>query len=68
LRYSDFELPAHIKASVKHLQGIFEVIKEKQGKDVAHIFAEITDRETQEVQIRDFVQSLLRLDPTLPED
>jgi Ca2+-binding EF-hand superfamily protein len=68
LRYSDYEIPKAVRESIRHLRQIFEKIRENQGKDVLHIFADITDRDTQEVKIRDFVAKLLRLDPTLGED
>ena len=68
LRYSDYEVPRAVRDSIRQLQAIFDKIKENQGKDVAHIFADITDRETQEVKIRDFVTKLIRLDPTLVEE
>lgn len=68
LRYSDYEIPKAVRDSIKQLHGIFETIRVNQGKDVVHIFADITNRDTQEVQIRDFVAKLMRLDPSLEED
>jgi Ca2+-binding EF-hand superfamily protein len=47
---------------------IFEKIQDTQGKSVADIFADITNRDTAEVKIRDFVAKLMRLDPSLNED
>lgn len=68
LRYSDYEIPRAVRESIKRLQEIFDRIRENQGKDVLHIFADITDRDTQEVKIRDFVAKLVRLDSSLVED
>jgi len=68
LRYSDYEIPKAVRESIRQLQAIFDRIRENQGKDVLHIFADITCRETQEVKIRDFVGKLVRLDPSLEEE
>ena len=68
LRYSDYEIPRAVRESIRHLQLAFDKIRENQGKDVLHIFADITNRETQEVKIRDFVTKLVRLDPSLSEE
>lgn len=68
LRYSDYEVPRAVRESIQQLQEIFDRIRENQGKDVLHIFADITHRDTQEVQIRDFVAKLVRLDPSLVEE
>ena len=43
LRYSDYEIPKVVRDSIKHLQSVFDKIRENQGKDVAHIFSNITD-------------------------
>jgi len=68
LRYSDYEVPRAVRESIRQLQLIFDSIRENQGKDVLHIFADITDRDTQEVKVRDFVAKLVRLDPNLVEE
>jgi hypothetical protein len=68
LRYSDYEGPRAGRESIRQLQQIFDRIRESQGKDVAHIFADITNLETQEVKIRDFVAKLVRLEPSLGEE
>ena len=45
-RYSDYEVPKAVRESIRRLHGIFEEIRINQGKDVAHIFADITNRNT----------------------
>jgi len=68
LRYSDYEVPKAVADSIRQLQAIFDTIQKNQGKNVEHIFADITHPETQEVRIRDFVAKLVRLDPDLVEE
>ena len=68
LRYADYEVAPEVRQSIRQLQAVFDRIREGQGKDVLHIFADITNRETQEVRVRDFVAKLLRLEPTLVEE
>ena len=55
LRYADYEVPKAVQDSIRQLRRIFEDIKESQGKDVGAIFSDITNRETAEVRIHDFV-------------
>lgn len=49
-----------MRDSISQLRKIFDALRENQGKDVATIFAGITNPETQEVKIRDFVTKLAR--------
>ena len=68
LRYSDYEVPRAVQDSIRQLRRIFDDIMESQGKDVGAIFSDITNRDTAEVRIRDFVQKLIRLDASLDEE
>lgn len=68
MRYSDYEVPKAVRESIQQLQAIFDMIQKNQGKNVEHIFVDITNPDTQEVKIRDFVAKLVRLDPSLNED
>ena len=38
LRFQDYEIPKHIKESIKHLQTVFDHIKTKMGKDIIEVF------------------------------
>ena len=55
MRYSDYEVPKAVRESIQQLQAIFDMIQKNQGKNVEHIFVDITNPDTQEVKIRDFV-------------
>lgn len=68
LRHSDYLVPKAILDSIKALQEIFDRIAVEKGIEVGGIFADITHPETQEVQIRDFVQKLVHLIPSLTEE
>lgn len=50
------------------MQAIFDKIAIEKGIEVGGIFSDITNPETHEVRIRDFVQKLVHLVPTLAEE
>jgi ribosomal protein S3AE len=66
--YQDYEVPKAVQNSIRQLRTIFDRIQDSQGKTVNDIFADLINKETQEVKIRDFVSKLLRMDPSLNED
>lgn len=51
-----------IRKAIKTLKKIFEVIRQKQGKDVSIIFAELID-ENQEISCKGLVDKLIEFDP-----
>ena len=67
LNYADYEVPVAVQQSIRQLKLIFEKIQETQGKTVHDIFADIMNRDNEEVKNRDFVAKLMRLDPSLDE-
>ena len=46
LRYSDYELPVKVRASIKRLSQVFDKIKQDKGKDIITIFSKLIDLET----------------------
>ena len=46
LRFSDFEMPRHVKQSIQLLRQVFDTIKRRLGKDPEFVFQEIVDRTT----------------------
>lgn len=50
------------------LAAVFDGIKQRQGKDIAAIFASLINKETQEVAIKDLVQRLCDLDKNLKRE
>ena len=55
-------MPVEIRKAIKTLKKIFEVIRQKQGKDVSIIFAELID-ENQEISCKGLVDKLIEFDP-----
>jgi Ca2+-binding EF-hand superfamily protein len=68
LRYQDYEVPKRIRDSIKYLKHVFKNIIETTGKTIFDIFADITNKDTQSVKIRDFVLKLAQLDNTQKVD
>ena len=62
LRFSDFEMPRHVKQSIQTLRQIFDTIKKKLGKDPEFVFQETVDRATGDIPIKAFVEKLYSLD------
>lgn len=61
-------MPKRIRDSIKYLKQVFKNIIEKTGKTIFDIFADITNKETASVKIRDFVLKLAQLDNTQKVD
>jgi Ca2+-binding EF-hand superfamily protein len=68
LRYQDYEIPATLRKSIMTLRGIFDSLKTNKGKDMSTIFLDLLDRDSEEIEIRHFVNHLMDLEVDIERD
>jgi Ca2+-binding EF-hand superfamily protein len=50
------------------LRGIFDSLKTNKGKDMSTIFLDLLDRDSEEIEIRHFVNHLIELEVDIDKD
>mmetsp|Transcript_43811 Transcript_43811/g.42294 ORF Transcript_43811/g.42294 Transcript_43811/m.42294 type:complete len:275 (+) Transcript_43811:428-1252(+) len=68
LRYQDYEIPKAVRDVMSYLKKIFIQITQKQNKNIFDIFKDITDKNQEQIRIKDFVIRLTILDSTLHQE
>jgi Ca2+-binding EF-hand superfamily protein len=68
LRYKDYEIPKAIKASIKSLKQVFENISKSTGDAEFAIIHDIVDKDTHEIPVREFVETMYARDKNFTRD
>ena len=68
LRYKDYEIPKAIKSSIKNLKQVLENISKSTGDEEFGIINEIVDKETSEIPVREFVETMFARDKNFSRD